>query len=86
MSNSLMILGDFNNTLSEIDRCGKTVHTYDKGNNALFEFMNKHSVDDLWRNRNKKEKVFSRKMVIENRLVQSRIDYILTSKDLNKYV
>lgn len=45
MSNSLMILGDFNNTLSEIDRCGKTVHTYDKGYNALFEFMNKHSVD-----------------------------------------
>lgn len=53
MSNSLMILGDFNNTLSEIDRCGKTVHTYDKGYNALFEFMNKHSVDDIWRNRNR---------------------------------
>lgn len=52
MSNSLMILGDFNNTLSEIDRCGKTVHTYDKGYNALFEFMNKHSVDDTWRNKN----------------------------------
>lgn len=47
MSNSLMILGDFNNTLSEIDRCGKTVH--DKGYNALFEFMNKHSVDDIWK-------------------------------------
>lgn len=50
MSNSLMILGDFNNTLSEIDRCGKAVHTYDKGYKALFEFVNKHSVDDIWRN------------------------------------
>lgn len=54
MSNSLMILGDFNNTLSEIDRCGKTV--LDKGYNALFEFMNKHSDDDIWRNRNNEEK------------------------------
>lgn len=52
MSNSLMILGDFNNTHSEIYHCGKTVHTYDKGYKALFEFMNKHSVDDIWRNKN----------------------------------
>lgn len=28
-SNNLMILGNFNNTLGEIDRCGKTVHMYD---------------------------------------------------------
>lgn len=58
MSNSLMILGDFNNTFIEIDRCGKTVHTYDKCYNALFEFMNKHSVDDILRNKNNSEKKF----------------------------
>lgn len=69
MFNSFMILGDFNNMFSEIDCCGKIVYMYDKGYNVLFEFMNKYSVDDIWRNRNKKEKVFFRKMVIENRLV-----------------
>lgn len=45
MSNSPMILEDFNSTLIEKDRCGKTVNTYDKGYNALFEFMNKHTVE-----------------------------------------
>lgn len=80
-----MILGDFNNTLGEIDRCGKKVHMYDKSYKALFELMNKHCVVDTWRNRNATT-MFSRKMVVENTLVQSKIDYILISQELSKFV
>ena len=29
-STRLILLGDFNNTLAEIDRCGKTLHTFDQ--------------------------------------------------------
>lgn len=82
-----MILGDFNNTLGEIDRCGRTVHMYDKSYKALFDLMNKHCVTDVWRNRNATTKMFSRKMIVENTLVQSRIDFILISRELcTKYI
>lgn len=47
--------------------------------------MNKHCVVDIWRNRNATT-MFSRKMVVENTLVQSKIDYILISQELSKFV
>lgn len=81
-----MILGDFNNTLGEIDRCWRTVHMYDKSYKALFDLMNKHCVTDVWRNRNATTKMFSRKIIVENTLVQSRIDFMLISRELGKFV
>ena len=32
-STRLIILGDFNNTLAEIDRCGKMLHMFDQSFN-----------------------------------------------------
>ena len=85
-SENLIILGDFNNTLGAIDRCGKTRHVYDQSYQALFHLMNEHNVVDLWRSRNTREKVFSRKLIVGNTLVQSRIDYILISHVMKSYV
>lgn len=85
-STELIIMGDFNNTLAEIDRCGKTVHKYDQSYKALTDMMTEHDVVDIWRQRNERKKVFSRKVIREGMLVQSRIDFILIAKILCVYV
>lgn len=85
-STSLIIMGDFNNTLADIDRCGKTAHKYDQSYKALTDMMNEHNVVDVWRKRNERKKIFSRKVIRENLLVQSRIDFILITKILCVYV
>lgn len=79
-STKLIIMGDFNNTLAEIDSCGKTVHKYDQSYKALTDMMTEHDVVDIWRQRNERKKVFSRKVIREGMLVQSRIDFILIAK------
>ena len=85
-STRFIILGDFNNTLAEIDRCGKTSHTFDQSFKAIVEMMSKHNVIDIWRKRNDRTKTFSRKIIKEGVLVQSRIDYILVSRTSDVYV
>lgn len=85
-STSLIIMGDFNNTLADIDRYGKTVHKYDHSYKALIDMMTEHNVVDVWRQRNEKKKVFSRKVVKGDMIVQSRIDFFLITKILCAYV
>lgn len=85
-STSLIIMGDFNNTLADIDRYGKTVHKYDHSYKALIDMMIEHNVVDVWRQRNEKRKVFSRKVVRGDMIVQSRIDFFLITKILCAYV
>ena len=84
-STELIIMGEFKNTLAEIDRCGKTVHKYDQSYKALTEMMTEHDVVDIWRQRNERKRVFSRKVIREGMLVQSRIDFILIAKILCVY-
>lgn len=81
-----IVVGDFNNTLSSLDRCSKTVHCNDRAFNSLIKCLEKHALYDIWRARNPNELVFSRKQVVQHRLIQSRIDYFLVSKSLGPYV
>lgn len=55
-STELIIMGDFDNTLAEIDRCGKTVHKYDQSYKGLTDIMTEHDVVDIWRQRNERKK------------------------------
>ena len=48
--------------------------------------ITKHNVIDIWRKRNDRTKTFSRKIIREGLLVQSRIDYILFSRTIDVYV
>lgn len=81
-STELIIMGDFNNTLAEINRCDKTVHKYDQSYKALTDMMTEHDVVDIWGQKNERKKVFSRKVIREGMLVQSRIDFILIANSL----
>ncbi|CAC5391801.1 unnamed protein product [Mytilus coruscus] len=82
----VLVAGDFNTTLSSLDKSGKTLHCNDKAVKSLCNFMQEKGLYDIWRNRNVNTKVFSRKQVVQGFLIQSRIDYFLVSLDLKSCI
>ena len=86
LSQYMIVAGDFNTTLSPLDRASKTKHVNDKSVLALKDFMNNKELYDVWRNRNLYSRTFSRKQIVENFLTQSRIDYFLVSNDTKQYI
>ncbi|VDI27745.1 Hypothetical predicted protein [Mytilus galloprovincialis] len=67
--------GDWNTTLSDLDRCTKTGHKVDNAFRKLEHLMNDSDLYDIWRFRNPNKRVFSRKMIYNGVLKQSRLDY-----------
>ena len=84
--NLSLIAGDFNTTLSPIDRSGKTVHCNNKAVKTLKNIMEEKKLHDIWRDRNVDSKMFSRKQVVQGFLTQSRIDYFLVSDNLKPMI
>ncbi|CAC5382434.1 unnamed protein product [Mytilus coruscus] len=82
----VLVAGDFNTTLSSLDKSGKTLHCNDKAVKSLCNVMQEKGLYDIWRNRNVNTKVFSRKQVVQGFLTQSRIDYFLVSLDLKSCI
>ena len=82
----VIFAGDFNTTLSPLDRASKTKHVNDKSVLALLDLMNQKQLYDIWRNRNLYSKHFSRKQIVEGFLTQSRIDYFLVSNEIKPYI
>ncbi|CAG2207261.1 unnamed protein product [Mytilus edulis] len=83
-SDDLILLGDFNQSLSPLDRVGK--HFEDKAFKSLNNLLDSFNIYDVWRARFPTSRVFSWRRVIENKLVQSRIDYIFISKMFTSFV
>lgn len=83
---NIIIAGDWNTTLSKLDRASKTVHKDDMGYNSLCNLMITHDIYDIWRSRNPLLKTFSWKRICDLFLQQSRIDYFLLSRDLSQFV
>ncbi|CAG2243758.1 unnamed protein product [Mytilus edulis] len=81
-----IIAGDWNTSLSGKDRCSRTVHKNDVSVKKLNDIMLNHNVYDIWRFRNPDKLVFSRKMVYNGELKQSRIDYFLLNRNLTFFV
>ena len=82
----ILIAGDFNTTLSPLDKSGKCVHNNDKAVQTLCKIMNDKNLYDVWRDRNVDSKIFSRKQVVQGFLTQSRIDYFLVSNELKSLI
>ncbi|CAG2191734.1 unnamed protein product [Mytilus edulis] len=80
---NLIIGGDFNTSLSHLDRGGKTKHIVDEPCRKLYEIVNNNNVYDVWRARNTHSRIFSWKRISNNELQQSRIDYFLVSRQLS---
>lgn len=75
--------GDFNTSLSSLDRGSKTKHIINDPCKRLMQLIDDNNVYDVWRTRNTHSKVFSWKRISNNELQQSRIDYVLVSKQLS---
>ncbi|CAG2240140.1 unnamed protein product [Mytilus edulis] len=58
---NIIIGGDWNTTLSDLDRCTKTGHKVDNAFRKLEHLMNDSDLYDIWRFRNPKKRVFSRR-------------------------
>ncbi|CAC5361461.1 unnamed protein product [Mytilus coruscus] len=83
-SDDLILLGDFNQSLSPLDRVGK--HFEDKAFKSPNNLLDSFNIYDVWRARFPTSREFSWRRVIENKLVQSRIDYIFISKMFTSFV
>lgn len=83
---NIFIGGDFNNSLSPLDRCNKTGHVEDTAYKALVKIIDNNNMYDIWRARNKSVRHFSFKRVSNGKLQQSRIDYFLCSRNLSNNV
>ncbi|CAC5423430.1 unnamed protein product [Mytilus coruscus] len=77
---------DMNTSLSNLDRCGKTVHTQDKAYKELTNMCDMFNLYDVWRARNQNARTFSWRRIVQNVLIQSRIDYIFIPKAYSQFV
>ena len=80
---NLICMGDFNCTLSSLDRCGKTEHVNDTAYKELKNMMYENDIVDIYRDRYPNKVVFSFKRLSNNSLQQSRIDHMLISRELS---
>jgi exonuclease III len=83
---NVILAGDFNATLSILDRDGRTDHQNNLAFKELTAIMENNELHDIWRRRNKGELVFSRKQVVDGILTQSRIDYFLICHNIIPHV
>ncbi|CAG2195597.1 unnamed protein product [Mytilus edulis] len=60
---NLIVGGDFNTTLSSLDRGGLSKHICDEAYKELFEIIHSCNVYDVWRSRNENKKIFSWKRI-----------------------
>ncbi|CAC5382027.1 unnamed protein product [Mytilus coruscus] len=83
---NLIIGGDFNTSLSMLDRGGKSNHVIDEPCKKLIDLIENNNLYDVWRTRNKSSRIFSWKRICNGELQQSRIYYFLVKKQLSSYV
>ncbi|CAC5395161.1 unnamed protein product [Mytilus coruscus] len=83
---NLIIGGDFNTSLSVLDRGSKTCHMNDEPYRKLTKLMDDNNLYDIWRARNPDCRIFSWKRISEGKLQQSRIDYFLVSRNMSSFV
>ncbi len=84
---NVILIGDFNTVFSELDLGSKMVFRAEKGREELvmvkvMKVMKESNLIDVWRERNRTKRKFSRAQVVMNQLKQSRIDYVLCNGEM----
>ena len=85
-SENLLWFGDFNTSLSPLDRGFNSRHSEDRAFKALDSLLSEFNTYDVWRARNPSARIFSWRRVVQNTLLQSRIDYIFITKNISPFV
>ncbi len=73
----VILMGDFNTVFTKLDLASNMVFKTDKGREELKKMMGDFKLIDVWRERNRTSRQFSRRQFVLKELKQSRIDYVL---------
>uniref|UniRef100_A0A8C2FGH2 exodeoxyribonuclease III n=1 Tax=Cyprinus carpio TaxID=7962 RepID=A0A8C2FGH2_CYPCA len=82
----VVIAGDFNTVFSKMDMANGMVFKSDGGRKELRSLMEEKNMIDVWRERNGKKKEFSRRQLVGNFMCQTRIDYFLSTRNLEGFI
>lgn len=82
----VMMVGDFNTVFRKSDMADGMVFKVDAGRKELKTLMEENNLIDVWRERNEKKREFTRKQIVGNFLCQTRIDYILSTINLEDFI
>lgn len=78
----VILIGDFNTVFTELDLASKMVFKADKGREELVKIMADFNLIDVWRERNRTKRTFSRIQRVMKEMKRSRIDYVLCNGDI----
>src|SRR4029434_3857263 len=81
-----IVMGDFSTILERVDIEENIVFKTDRGRKELKDLMEKCEMSDIWRERNKEVRKYSRVQIVKDKIKQSRIDMVLIKKTLSEYV
>ncbi len=79
-------MGDFNTVFSKMDIAEGMVFKSDSGRRELKCVMEENNLVDVWRERNEGIREFSRQQVVRNFICRSRIDFLISKRDLLKLI
>jgi exonuclease III len=83
---NVIFVGDFNTVFSKIDMADGMVFKTDVGRKVLKEIMEERGLIDVWREKNEGKREFSRRQLVGNFMCQTRIDFILSLRDMECYL
>lgn len=82
----IIMMGDFNTVFSKQDMAEGMVFKTDTGRKELKVLMEEKNMIDVWRERNEKKKEFSRRQIVGSFVCQTRIDFILCTRNVENFI
>lgn len=73
---------DFNTFLDKKDIGENMVYRADRGRTELKKVMEENDLIDVWRERNKEKREYSRVQIVKDNVKQSRIDLLLANRNM----
>ncbi|MGL5245458.1 MAG: endonuclease/exonuclease/phosphatase family protein, partial [Sarcina sp.] len=83
---TVILVGDFNTVFSKRDIAEGMVFRTDMGRRELVSLMEERNMTDVWRERNENKREFTRRSLVGNFLNQTRIDFIISTRDIDYFI
>lgn len=83
---NVILVGDFNTVFSKLDMADGMVFRTDVGRKELKEMMEERNFIDVWRENHERKRDFSRRQLVGNFMCQTRIDFILSERDMEYFL
>ncbi len=83
---NLILVGDFNMVFSTFDMADGMVFKTDVERRFLTEMMEEENLIEVWREKKQRKRNFSRRQLVGNFMCQTRIDFILSKRDMECFL